>query len=322
MLRRPLGSTGLQVSRLGLGTLDWGTHTEPYEAAEQLRLFATAGGTLIDTAAGYGDGAAESLLGSLLGDTVSRDELVLATKAGHGSRDGRRAADTSRGSLLRCLDESLARLGVDFVDLWQVHAWSDDTPLEETLSALDIAVMSGRARYVGVSGYAGWQTAAAAVHQLSAPGRFRIAAAQVEYSLVERTAERALLPAARTFGVGVLPWAPLGRGVLTGKYRTGIPADSRAASPALEGYVAPYLQPPCNLVVEAVCKAADGLDLSAAEVSLAWVRDRPGVVAPIVGTRTAAQLAALLPSEDVTLPDEIVKALDDVSGHRTGGSLA
>ncbi len=140
MLHRFLGTTGLKVSRLGLGTMTWGTDTDEHEAADQLRLFVEAGGTLVDTAASYGQGSTERLLGSLLGTVVDRGDIVLATKGGITRRDGDRMVDLSRGALLRNLDTSLERLGVDYVDLWQAHAWSDDVPLEETLSALDYAV--------------------------------------------------------------------------------------------------------------------------------------------------------------------------------------
>src|SRR3954463_2207378 len=158
MQHRSLGATGLKVSRLGLGTMTWGRDTDEHEARDQLIAFAEAGGTLVDTAAAYGAGASEELIGTLIGDVVARDEVVLATKAGISARRGGREYNTSRGHLLSSLDASLRRLGVDHVDLWQVHIWSDDTPLEETLAALDSAVQSGRASYVGVSNYTGWQT--------------------------------------------------------------------------------------------------------------------------------------------------------------------
>jgi aryl-alcohol dehydrogenase-like predicted oxidoreductase len=313
MQTRPVGRTGLKVSRLGLGTMTWGRDTDEHEARDQLAAFAEAGGSLIDTSASYGDGASESLIGSLLGDVVALDEVVLATKAGISRRTGERVTDTSRGTLLRTLDASLGRLGVDHVDLWQVHVWTDETPLEETLAALDTAVSSGRAAYVGVSNYSGWQTARAATWQLAVPGRTPLASTQVEYSLVNRDIEAEVLPAARALGLGVLPWSPLGRGVLTGKYRHGTPADSRAASAAFEGFVGAYLDERSTRIVEAVAKAADGLGWSPLQVALAWVRDRPGVTAPIVGARTAAQLVTALEVEELTLPDELVAALDDVS---------
>jgi aryl-alcohol dehydrogenase-like predicted oxidoreductase len=314
MQQRYLGRTGLKVSRLGLGTLTWGRDTDEHEARDQLVSFVDAGGTLLDTAAGYGDGAAEELIGSLLGDVVRRDDLVLATKAGISRSRGVREANASRGYLIATLDASLKRLRVDHVDLWQVHTWVEDTPLEETLSALDFAVSTGRASYVGVSNYAGWQSAQAATWQRAVPGRAPLASTQVEYSLLNRKVEAEVLPAAAALGLGVLPWSPLGRGVLTGKYRTGTPADSRAASPHFSNFVGSYLDDRSARIVEAVVRAADGLELTPLEVALAWVRDRAGVTAPILGARTAAQLKGSLTVEDVTLPPEIVAALDDVSG--------
>lgn len=313
MQQRSVGATGLRVSRLGLGTMTWGRDTDEHEARDQLIAFAEAGGTFVDTAAGYADGDSERLLGSLIGDVVARDEVVLATKAGISRRTGERVVDTSRGHLLASLDASLARLGVTHVDLWQVHTWSATTPLEETLSALDLAVSSGRASYVGISNYTGWQTAQAATHQRAVPGRVPLASTQVEYSLLNRRVEREVVAASRALGLGMLPWSPLGRGVLTGKYRTGTPADSRAASPQFSGFVDPYLEDGSARVVEAVVRAAEGLGWSALEVALVWVRDRPGVTAPIVGARTAHQLHGALDIDDKELPAELVAALDDVS---------
>lgn len=316
MQQRSLGRTGLKVSRLGLGTMTWGRDTDQHEARDQLIAFAEAGGTLVDTAAGYTDGDSESLIGTLIGDVVARDEIVLATKAGISRRSGERVTDTSRGHLLTSLDASLERLGVDHVDLWQVHVWSDQAPLEETLGALDQAVSSGRASYVGISNYAGWQTAQAATWQRAVPGRAPLASTQVEYSLLNRHVEREVLPAAEALGLGVLPWSPLGRGVLTGKYRGGTPSDSRGASPVFAGFVGAYLDERSGRVVESVARAAEGLGWTPLEVALVWVRDRPGVTAPIVGARTAAQLRGALGLEDKELPPEIVAALDDVSEAR------
>ncbi|GGO68282.1 oxidoreductase [Nocardioides deserti] len=294
--------------------MTWGRDTDEHEARDQLVAYAEAGGTLLDTAAGYGGGASEELIGSLLGDVVTRDEVVLATKAGISARRGGREYNTSRGHLLTTLDGSLKRLGVDHVDLWQVHIWSDETPLEETLSALDIAVSSGRASYVGVSNYSGWQTAQAATWQRAVPGRAVIASTQVEYSLLNRAVEAEVLPACEALGLGVLPWSPLGRGVLTGKYRSGTPSDSRAASSHFAGFVGTYLDDRSARIVEAVARAADGLGWTPLEVALVWVRDQPGVTAPIVGARTAAQLRGALGTDGLVLPAEIVEALDDVSG--------
>jgi aryl-alcohol dehydrogenase-like predicted oxidoreductase len=317
MQQRPLGRAGLLVSRLALGTMTWGRDTTPDDAAAQLKTFVDAGGSLLDTADVYGDGDAEAVLGKLLATVVPRDDVLIATKAGlRPYRERRR--DTSRGHLLRGLDGSLARLGVEYVDLWQVHGYDPDTPLEETLSALDFAVSSGRARYVGISNFSGWQTAHAATWQVAWPGRAPLVSVQVEYSLLERGIEREVLPACAALGLGVLPWSPLGRGVLTGKYRHGRPSDSRAASPHFERFVARYLDPRSSAIVESVVTAADGLGVSPLEVALAWVRDRPGVVAPILGARTIGQLIGALQVEEIALPVEISRALDDVSALECG----
>ncbi|PRH77536.1 aldo/keto reductase [Streptomyces solincola] len=313
MEQRHLGRTGLRVSRIGLGTLTWGRDTGEHDAADQLKTFWSAGGTLVDTADVYGGGEAEYLLGQLVERLVPRHELVIATKAG-SVPDPHRRVDGSRGHLLAALDASLARLGTDHVDLWQVHAFDPDTPLEETLQALDIAVSSGRARYAGVCGFCGWQLAKAATWQLAANGtRTRLAGTQMEYSLLQRGVEREVLPAAVDLGVGLLASSPLGRGVLTGKYRRGVPEGSRGGSERFAAFVEPYLDDAAARVVDAVATAADGLAATPLQVALAWVRDRPGVTAPIVGARDARQLAAALSVEALSLPDEIRRALDDVS---------
>jgi aryl-alcohol dehydrogenase-like predicted oxidoreductase len=318
MQQRFLGSTGLKVSRLGLGTMTWGRDTDEHEARDQLVSFVEAGGTLVDTAAGYGNGDSERTIGRLLGDVVPRDEVVLASKAGIGRLRGERETNLSRGYLLGNLDESLRRLGVDHLDLWQIHTWSDEVPLEESLSALDIAYNSGRVRYVGISNYSGWQSAQAATWQRGVAGRAPLASNQVEYSLLSREIEHEVIPAAQALGLGILPWSPLGRGVLTGKYRTGTPADSRAASPHFGAFVGKHLNERSQRIVEAVARAGEGLGWTSLEVALAWVRDRPGVTAPIIGARTAEQLKASLLVEECELPAEIVAALDDVSGPTEG----
>lgn len=316
--QRLVGRSGLRVSRLGLGTLTWGRDTDAHEASDLLRSFVDAGGTLLDTAASYGDGAAEELIGTLLGDVVDREEVIVCSKAGVTRPDGLRRCDPSRGALLADLDRSLRRLRTDYLDLWLVHGWSPLVPLEETLTALDDAVRTGRARYVGISNYAGWQTAQAAtlLGDIS-PGN-RVVATQMEYSLVQRGVEREVAPAAEALGLGILAWSPLGRGVLTGKYRTGTPADSRGASPHLSAFVGRYLDRQSRRVVDAVVTAADGLGCSPLEVALAWVRDRDAVSSALVGARTAAQLRGAIASEDVELPAEIHAALDEVSQPQIG----
>ncbi|MGW7266831.1 aldo/keto reductase [Streptomyces sp. NPDC054842] len=313
MEQRHLGRTGLRVSRIGLGTLTWGRDTDEHDAADLLKAFWEAGGNLVDTADVYGDGESEYLLGRLIEGLVPRRDLVISTKAG-SVPDPDRRFDGSRGHLLSALDASLKRLGTEYVDVWHVHAYDPVTPLDETLQALDLAVSSGRARYAGVSNFCGWQLAKAATWQLAVPGtRTRLASTQMEYSLLQRGVEREVLPAALDLGVGLLPSSPLGRGVLTGKYRHGTPSDSRGGTEHLAPFVAPYLDDAAGRIVDAVATAADGLAVTPLQVALAWVRDRPGVTAPIVGARNAQQLRAALSVETLSLPDEICRALDDVS---------
>ncbi|MET3806127.1 aryl-alcohol dehydrogenase-like predicted oxidoreductase [Nakamurella sp. UYEF19] len=303
MDHRRVGRSGLEVSRLGLGTMTWGRDTDADDAASQLESFVGAGGTLIDTSNVYGDGDAESIIGTLVPDVIPRDDVVLATTTvGIGGSSGR---------LLATLDGSLRRLNTDHVDLWQVHAYDATVPFEETCSALVRAVESGRAQYIGLSGFASWQLATFATWLRGAG--CPLVSTEAEYSLVERGAEESLLPAAALHGVGLLAWAPLGRGVLTGKYRHGTPADSRGASPHFTRYVGRHLRPDAGRIVEAVVTAAEGLGTSPLAVACAWVRDRRGVASAIVGARDNAQLLGSLAAVDITLPAEIRSALEDVS---------
>ncbi|MGW5049708.1 aldo/keto reductase [Actinokineospora sp. NPDC004072] len=313
MEQRHLGRSGLRVSRLALGTMTWGRDTDAEAAAAQLAAFTEAGGTLVDTADVYADGDTERLIGALIDDVVPRDEIVLATKAVARRHDGPFGGGASRGALLAALEASLTRLDTDHVDLWQLHAWDAHTPLEETLCAIDAAVRSGKVRYAGISNYSGWQTATAATRQALTPGAAPLVSTQVEYSLLERGIEREVAPAAAHHGIGILAWAPLGRGVLTGKYRANTPADSRGASPQWGNYVEQHRTDRATRIVQAVATAADGLGTTPLAVALAWVRDRPGVTAPVVGARDATQLRSSLAAESLILPPEICAALDDVS---------
>ena len=312
---RKAGATGLSLSRLGLGTMTWGRDTDEHEAADQARAFLEAGGNFIDTAAVYGNGDSEKVVGGLIGSLFKRNEMVIATKAGITIQDGIRTVKTSRNALLNELDNSLKRLGTDYVDLWQVHTWDDETPLDDTLTALDTAFQSGRARYVGISNYSGWQSARAITKQELVATKAPIATTQNEYSLLNREVENEVLPCSKALNIGFLAWSPLGRGVLTGKYRLGTPSDSRGASPHFAGFVEPYLDERSNRIVEAVQVAADGLGYSPLEVALAWVRDASGVTSAIVGARTGAQLRGILRSEEITLPQVVRDALNDVSSY-------
>lgn len=313
MEKRRAGTSGLTLSRLGLGTMTWGRDTDEIEAADQCRAFLDAGGNFIDTASTYGDGDSERVIGGLIGTLFNRDEVIIATKAGIGFTDGVRTIDASRHSLIAELDRSLSRLGSDFVDIWQIHAWDDVTPLDDTLSALDYAYTTGRARYVGLSNYSGWQIARATTKQQSNSMKAPLTTVQCEYSLLNRHVELEVLDAAQECGVGFLAWAPLARGVLTGKYRKGVPSDSRGAAPHFAKHIEPYLDSRSARIVEAVTVAADGLGYSPLEVALAWVRDAPGVTTALIGARTGAQLRGVLKSEEISLPDIVRSALNDVS---------
>lgn len=310
---RRAGKSGLLISRLGLGTMTWGRDTDEHEAADQARAYLDAGGNFFDTAAIYGDGDSERVIGGLIGTLFQRQDVLISTKAGVSFHDGERVVGTSRRALIADLDNSLARLGTDFVDLWQVHAWDPFNPLDDTLSALDYAYSSGRARYVGVSNFGGWQSARAITRQESFPTKAPIATLQNEYSLLNRSVEKEVLACATDLEVGFLAWSPLGRGVLTGKYRMGTPSDSRGASPHFAGFVEPYLNERGMRIVEAVNVAAEGLGYSPLEVALAWVRDQPGVTSAIVGARTGAQLRGILTSEEISLPYIVSSALDDAT---------
>ncbi|MBV2363735.1 aldo/keto reductase [Streptomonospora nanhaiensis] len=314
MEQRQVGGSGLWVSRTALGTMTWGKDTPEEEAADQLTAFVDAGGTLVDTADIYGGGQSERILGRLVSGMVRRDDVIIATKSGH-TPEGFRPCDLSRRHLLAALEASLRRLGTDHVDLWQLHVRDPDTPVEETLSALDTALTSGKVRYAGTGDFTAWQFTKYAAWQRAASGLYRtpIVSAGCEYSLLNRGAERDLLPAVIDHGAGLIAWSPLGRGVLTAQYRNGVPSDSRAARSHMASYVEPYLGERSRRIVESVCTAAEGLGVSPLAVALSWVRDREGVAAATVGPRTTAQLEEILATEGVELPREIREALDDAS---------
>ncbi|MGW5728465.1 aldo/keto reductase [Nocardia beijingensis] len=315
MEQRTVGRSGLRVSRMGLATHTWGAHTDAEDAAGQLVAFVEAGGTLVDTSPVYAGGAAQRILAELLGDLVSRDELVLSGCAGVAPwgfaaagvpESAQVTVDTSRRALLRQLDRTLLELGTDHLDIWNVAVWDPRTPLEEVASTLEQVVRSGRVRYAGVRGFGAWQLASLAA---VAP----VTAAQTPYSLLARGAESDVVPAARFHGVGVIASAPLAGGILTGKYRDGVPADSRGADEATAAEIRSGLDERATRVVDALVTAADGLGTSPLAVALAWVRDRPAVASMIVGARDIGQLTGVLAAETLELPRAIAAALDDVS---------
>ena len=258
MAQRVVGAGGLRVSRTGLGTFTWGRDTDADEAAAQLVAFVDAGGTLVDSSPDYTHGAAQTVLAGLVGDLVPRSALVISSTSGS-------VVDCSRATMLAQLDATLAELGTDHLDLWQVGGFDVRTPVAEVAATLDGAVRSGRTRYVGLREHRGWQVATVA----AAMPAGSLVAVQAEHSLLERGLEEELLPAAVHHGLGLLAAVPLARGVLTGKYRTGTPADSRGASPHLAAALEGHRTAHANRVVEAVVTAADGLGTSPLAVALA-----------------------------------------------------
>ncbi|RJO74202.1 aldo/keto reductase [Nocardia panacis] len=315
MEQRTVGRSGLRVSRIGLATHTWGAHTDGDGAAVQLAAFAEAGGTLVDTSHAYAGGAAQAILGELLDAVVPREELVLSGCAGvlaplepplDGLPPRPPTPDASRRTLLRQLDRTLAALGTDHLDIWNVGVWDPGTPLDEVAATLDAALSSGRVRYAGVRGYTAWQLASLAA---IAP----ISVAQTPYSLLARGAETDVVPAAAHHGVGLIASAALAGGILTGKYRDGVPADSRGADEATAAEIRHRLDERATRVVEALVTAADGLGTSPLAVALAWIRDRPGIASMIVGARDIGQLTGVMAAETLELPRAIAAALDDVS---------
>ena len=305
---RSLGNSGLLVSQYSLGTMTWGRDTDIHEARDQFNLYFEAGGRFIDTADVYSEGVSEEIVGEFCRE---QPDVLISSKAGSVRNNRRR--DASRSHLLNALDASLRRLRRTHIDVWHIHAWDPYTPLEETLSAAEHAIDSGKVRYLGVSNYSGWQLTSAALGS-----KYPIISAQMEYSLLQRGIEREVVPAAQDLGAGIMAWSPLGRGVLTGKYRHGTPADSRAATSHFSAFISPYLNDRSRAIVDATCTAAEGLGLTPIDVALAWVSARPQVASAVIGARTAAQLRVVLNSVTATLPPEIHEALESVSAIERG----
>ena len=321
MRYRLLGRSGCAVSELCLGTMTFGDETDEAGSHEQLDRFVEAGGTLVDTADVYSAGVSEEIIGRWLaarpGDVT--EPVVLATKGrfatdGHPNGNG-----LSTRHLTRALDASLRRLGVDAVDLYQVHAYDPHTPLEETLRTLDGFVQAGKIRYYGLSNFTGWQLTKA-VLTARALGLREPVTLQPQYSLVVREIEWEIVPAALDAGLGLLPWSPLGGGWLTGKYRR----DQRPSGETrlgddpgrgMEAYDRRGTDRTWR-VVDAVQQVAEGRGLSMAEVALAWVNNRPAVVSTIVGARTTEQLEANLRAAGLELSDEEQAVLDEASDLR------
>ncbi len=312
MEQRTLGPSSLVVSELALGTMTFGVETPEDEAHRQLDRFVEAGGTFIDTADVYGAGASEEIIGRWLARTAETDHLVLTTKGRFPMGPGPMDRGAGRRHLTRALDDSLRRLGVDSIDLYQVHGWDTAAPLEETLTTLDGFVRSGKVRHVGVSNYTGWQLQRA-IRLGEALGTEPIVSLQAQYNLLAREIELEILPQCIEEGLGLLPWSPLGGGWLTGKYRsderpTGATRLGEDPNRGVEAYDRRNVTRTWQ-TLEAVEAVAEAHGRSLAQVSLAWLLARPTVASVILGARTVAQLEDNLGAVDVVLSDDEVEAL-------------
>jgi len=316
---RQLGSSGLRVSALTLGTMGWGGtgwatpvgQIDVDGAREQLAIARDAGVNVVDTADVYSAGLAEEILGEAIGG--DRDEILIATKVRMPMGDGPNDAGLSRHHVIRGAEASLRRLRTDWIDLYQIHEWDGQTPLEETLTALDDLVRSGKVRYVGVSNYAAWQLMKA-LGIAERRGLERFVSQQIHYTLQSRDAENELVPISVDQGLGILVWSPLAGGLLSGKYRRGVEA------PAGSRHLSEWDEPPVHDedrlydTIETAVAVGKAHGVSAAQVSLAWLLSRPAVTSLIVGARTPEQLRDNLAAADLTLDDDELTKLDEVSG--------
>jgi aryl-alcohol dehydrogenase-like predicted oxidoreductase len=315
---RQLGQSGLRVSVLSLGTMTVGGvgaygmagAIDVAGARRHLDLALDAGVNLLDTADHYSYGVAEEIVGQAIAGR--RDRLLLATKARMAMGDGPNNAGLSRYHLVRACEASLRRLGTDYIDLYQVHEWDGQTPLEETLEALDTLVRSGKVRYVGSSNYAGWQLLKA-LGVSDRRGYQRFISQQIFYSLQTRDAEYELIPAGIDQGVGVLVWSPLAGGLLSGKYRRGQSAPQGTRH--LAGWNEPPVRDQDQLydIVEVLVEIAAAREVTAAQVALAWLLRRPAIVSLVIGARNETQLLDNLGAAELRLNDDEQSRLDKVS---------
>jgi aryl-alcohol dehydrogenase-like predicted oxidoreductase len=316
---RTLGSSGCVVSTLSLGTMTFGDESDETVSHAQLDAFVEAGGNFIDTADVYAATRSEEIIGRWLADqpTEVRDQLVIATKGRFPTGDGPNDLGLSRRHLTRALDGSLTRLGVDAVDLYQLHAWDPLTPLDETWRFLDDAVAAGKVLHVGLSNFTGWQVQRTA-DLAEFRGWVRPVTLQPQYNLLVREIEWEIVPACRHNGLGLLPWSPLGGGWLTGKYRrderpTGATRLGEDPDRGVEAYDRRSARQRTWDVIDAVRGVADGRGVSMAQVALAWLLDRPGVTSVILGARTEAQLADNLGAAGLHLTEDETARLDAAS---------
>jgi len=315
---RTLGRSGCAVSNLCLGTMTFGSETDEQGSHQQLDRFVEAGGTLVDTADVYSAGRSEEIIGRWFASRPAEitEPVVLATKGRFPLDDTPNGAGLSARHLTRAIDASLRRLGLDAVDLYQVHAFDPWTPLEETLRTLDGFVRAGKIRYYGFSNFTGWQLTKA-VHLARALNVAAPVTLQPQYSLLVREIEWEIVPAAMDAGLGLLPWSPLGGGWLSGKYTrnerpSGATRLGEDPDRGMEAYDRRGAQRTWD-VIDAVGKVAEERGVSMAEIALAWVTDRPGVTSTILGARTTGQLQTNLRAADLHLTAEETAALDAAS---------
>ncbi|MEV6285878.1 aldo/keto reductase [Kribbella sp. NPDC051770] len=303
-----LGRTGLQVSELCLGTMTFGGGTDEPTAHRILDAFVDAGGTFVDTADTYSGGVSEEMIGSWL-KTRDRDELVIATKVYGEAAPGLPVRGAGRKHVMAGVEASLRRLGTDFIDLYQIHVWDDATPIEETLTTLDLLVSSGKVRFIGASNLTGWQFQKA-IDLSRHRGLEPYVALQPLYNLLDRDAELDLIPVALNEGAGVIAWSPLAGGWLSGKYTKaagGPPAGSRSSA---EDWAAHDNERTWR-VIDALVAVAEETGKTPAQVALRWVMQRPGLTAPIIGARTPEQLADNLGAVGWALEEEQMQRLTE-----------
>ena len=304
-----LGRSGLRVSEVCLGTMtfgeEWGWGSSKGESRKVFETFADAGGNFIDTANRYTEGTSEKYLGEFLAS--DREHFVVASKYTLYTRKGDpNAAGNHRKSMVESLDASLQRLNLDYVDLYWVHAWDYMTPVDEVMRALDDMVRAGKVLYVGISDAPAWVVSQANT-MADLKGWSPFVALQIKYSLIERTPGRDLLPMARAFDLAVTPWAPLGAGLLTGKFKGGErPADTRLEN-------SPNITDRNQMIADALVGVANRVGQSPAQIALNWLRNQPGVIIPIIGARTVDQLNDNLGCLDFTLDAEAMRDLDEIS---------